>query len=71
VDIFRNQILLERDSTAKADTECQFFVLNKEHIMEIKQSYEQEIGEMISLAKRRQLKHKDLITRLQVKVNDI
>lgn len=39
--------------------------------MEIKQSYEQEIGEMIALAKRRTRKHKDLIHRLQVKVNDI
>lgn len=39
--------------------------------MDIKQSYEVEIGEMISLAKRRQLKHKDLINRLQIKVNDI
>lgn len=70
-DIFQSGRHLERDSTAKADQECHFFVLSRTVIDDLKRTFDSEIKEMESLAQKRQRKHKRLINKLSMKVHAI
>jgi len=70
-DIFQKGHHLERDSTAKADQECHFFVVSREIIFNLANTFEAEINEMKKLALKRQRKHQNLIEKLRKKVNAI
>jgi predicted nuclease with TOPRIM domain len=68
VDVFRDEIRNERDSTAKADQECDFLVISKEDCKDIKNKFHEEFKEMQKLAEERQIRHYELIEALQEKV---
>ena len=54
----------ERDSTAIAAIECQFFVLQREFLMRLRRTFGREILQMEEQAKRRKYNHKNLIQTL-------
>lgn len=61
----------ERDSTAISDTESQFFVLQKEVLNKMQQTFEKEFGEIETLARKRRKRHKKLIKNLVRKCRQI
>ena len=61
----------ERDSTAVADVQCQFFVLARDFLMGLKRTFGKEIKEMESLARKRRKQHDKLIDILRQKVQII
>jgi hypothetical protein len=67
-DIFQDGIQNDRDSTAKADQECNFFVISRSDITIMKKSFPQEVREMRTLAVQRKKRHVRLIQKLRQKV---
>ena len=63
--------VFERDSTAVAATECQFFVLSRVMLHSLRLSFGREIQQMQDLALRRKQRHKKLIKLLEKKVKII
>ena len=61
----------ERDSTATASVECQFFVLQREFLMRLRRTFGREILQMEEQAKRRKFNHKNLIQTLGKKAQMI
>jgi hypothetical protein len=49
-DVFQSGLKTERDSTAKADLECDFFVFSRANISNLKKSFPREFKEMQKLA---------------------
>jgi len=70
-DIFRKSNHLERDSTAIAECESHFFVLSREVIIQLRKTFPAEILQMSELAKKRKLRHQQLIKALKIKVDFI
>lgn len=61
----------ERDSTAVAEEECQFFVLSREVLMSLKRTFAREVQEMEELATKRKRNHRHLIKALGLKAQMI
>lgn len=49
-DVFQTGLRSERDATAKADLECDFFVISRADIAQLKKTFPKEFKEMQKLA---------------------